>query len=225
VEIKKLVSTACCLEAELEEGCRLKEFGTAVILCGGKSTRMGFDKCMIKVKNKYLIEIIGEKLEQIFENIFLATNDLEKIKGLKYQGVVDIIPDLGPVGAIYTALKASKSKYIFVTACDMPVIDLDYIKHMMEIIKNLDVDGVVSRHSSHIEPLYAFYSVNMIDAFENEIEKNNLRIFDVISRSKIHFVEYDIVEERCMDKDVFSNINYKTDLALLEKMIVEDELK
>jgi molybdopterin-guanine dinucleotide biosynthesis protein A len=65
----------------------------------------------------------------------------------------------------------------------------------------------------------------MIDAFENEIEKNNLRIFDVISRSKIHFVEYDIVKERCRDKDVFSNINYKTDLALLEKMIVEDELK
>jgi 2-C-methyl-D-erythritol 4-phosphate cytidylyltransferase len=82
VGINNLVSTACYLEAELEEGCRLKDFGTAVILCGGKSTRMGFDKCMIKVKNKYLIEIIGEKLELIFENIFLATNDLEKIKGL-----------------------------------------------------------------------------------------------------------------------------------------------
>lgn len=197
---------------------QLKDFGTAVILCGGKSSRMGFDKSMIKVKDKFLIEIIGEKLSSIFENIVLVTNDLEKIKGIKYKGIVDITPGLGPVGAIYTALKSSKSKYVFVTACDMPVIDLGYIEYMMEIIENQDVDGVVSRNASHIEPLYAFYSVNLIDAFEDAIKKNNLRIFDVISRSKIHFVEYDTVKEHCGDMNVFSNINYKTDLALLENM-------
>jgi len=198
---------------------KLKDFGTAVILCGGKSSRMGFDKCMIKVKGKFLIEIIGEKLSRIFENIVLVTNDLEKIKGLKYEGIVDEIPGLGPVGAIYTALKSSKSKYVFVTACDMPIIDLDYIEYMMGIIKNQDVDGVVSRKASHIEPLYAFYSVNLIDTFEDQIKNNNLRIFDVISRSKIHFVEYDTVKERCGDLNVFSNINYKTDLGLLENMV------
>ena len=45
----------------------MKNFGSAVILCGGKSSRMGFDKCKIKVGNKLLIEIIAEQLEQIFE--------------------------------------------------------------------------------------------------------------------------------------------------------------
>jgi len=183
---------------------------------------MGFDKCMVKVKNKFLIEIIGEKLGRIFDNIVLVTNDPEKIKGLKYKGIVDIIPDLGPVGAIYTALKSSESKYVFVTACDMPVINLDYIRYMMEIIDNQDIDGVVSCNSSYIEPLYAFYSINMIDTFEREIKKNNLRIFDVLNKSKIHFVEYGKVKEYCIDENIFSNINYKTDLALLEKIFDEE---
>ena len=56
----------------------LKDFGSAVILCGGKSSRMGFDKCMIKVNNKFLIEIIAEQLEQVFDNIIFMSNNLER---------------------------------------------------------------------------------------------------------------------------------------------------
>ena len=200
----------------------MKKFGTAVILCGGKSNRMGFDKSLVKVRGKYLIEIIGEKLEKIFDNILLVTNDLEKIKGLKYKGILDIIPGMGPVGAIYTALRASDSKYVYVTACDMPAVNLSYIRYMMEIIENEDPDGVVARSASFIEPLNAFYSVNMLHEFESGIENDNLRIFGPIKNSKVHFVDYSKAQEYCRDIDMFANINYQMDLNLLERICTED---
>ena len=34
---------------------------TAIILAGGKSSRMGFDKQFLKLQDKYVIEIIAEK--------------------------------------------------------------------------------------------------------------------------------------------------------------------
>ena len=204
----------------------LRKFGTAVILCGGKSSRMGFDKSLVKVRGKFLIEIMGEKLGKIFDNIVLVSNDLEKIRGFdfKYKGVIDIMPGLGPAGAIYTALKASDSRYVFVTACDMPVVKLDYIRYMMEIAESEEPDGVMSRSSTFIEPLYAFYSVGMAGTFESEIKKNNLRLFDVISRSNIHFVDYSKVKEYCRDADIFTNLNYRTDLDALEKIYMEDRV-
>jgi molybdopterin-guanine dinucleotide biosynthesis protein A len=76
----------------------LREFGTAVILCGGKSSRMGFDKCKIKIENKYLLEIIGEQLEEVFDDIILLSNDEFKFKEMKYKVMKDVIPDLGPMG-------------------------------------------------------------------------------------------------------------------------------
>ena len=196
----------------------MKDFGSAVILCGGKSSRMGFDKCTIKVNNKFLIEIIAEQLEEVFENIILVSNDLERFKNTKYMVVKDIIADSGPIGAIYTALKKATSKYVFIIACDMPIINLDYIKYMIELIKSENVEGIVSYNCKYIEPLYAFYSIDMISTFEKELKKNNLKLLDVIKSCKIHYIEEEKWRECCSGMDIFTNLNYESDLTTLRNI-------
>lgn len=200
----------------------LKDFGSAVILCGGKSSRMGFDKSTIKVRNKFLIEIIGEQLEQVFENIVLLSNDKERLWNTKYMVVEDIIANSGPIGAIYTALKQASSKYVFITACDMPIINLDYIKYMMELIKSENIEGVVSYKSEYVEPLYAFYSIDMINTFEKELKKNNFRLLDIIKSSKMHYIEEKKWREYCNNVDIFTNLNYESDLTVLKNIFMED---
>ncbi|MBU3188077.1 molybdenum cofactor guanylyltransferase [Clostridium bowmanii] len=200
----------------------MKDFGSAVILCGGKSIRMGFDKCKLKVKNRFLIDIIAEQLEQVFENIVLVSNDLQKFNDIKYTVVEDIISNRGPIGAIYTALKETSSKYVFITACDMPIINLAYIKYMMELIKSEDVDGVVSCNSKYIEPLYAFYSTDMINNFENEIAKDNFKLIDVIKNSNMLYVEETKWRQYCNGMDIFTNLNYESDLTVLKNIFMED---
>jgi molybdopterin-guanine dinucleotide biosynthesis protein A len=196
----------------------LREFGTAVILCGGKSSRMGFDKCKIKIENKYLLEIIGEQLEEVFDDIILLSNDEFKFKEMKYRVMKDVIPDLGPMGAIYSSFKHSSSKYVFVTACDMPLINVDFIKYMMEVIKNKEVEGVVSYKSGYIEPLYAFYSISMIDRFEGCIENQKFKLLEVIKGSRMYYIEEDEVRRLTNGMNVFTNLNYKSDLAVLEEL-------
>lgn len=200
----------------------MKTFGSAIILCGGKSSRMGFDKSNIKIKDKFLIEIIAEELEQVFESIILVSNDQERFSDTKYMVVKDIIENSGPFGAIYTALKKATSKYVFITACDMPIINLNYIKYMMEIIKSENVQGVVSYNSEYIEPLYAFYSIDMIDTFERELKKNNFKLLDVIKSSKIYYIEEKKRREYCSGMDIFTNLNYESDLTVLKNIFMED---
>lgn len=200
----------------------MKDFGTAAILCGGKSSRMGFDKSEVKVNGKLLIEIIAEKLEQVFENIILISNDKVKFKNIKYKVVEDIIPDSGPMGGIYTALKHSSSKFTFITACDMPVINVPYLKYMEELIKSQGLKGVASYNSGYVEPLHAFYSKEMLSSFKSALSENNYKLLNVMNNCNMYYVKDEKVREFSKDMNIFTNLNYKTDLIYLENAITEE---
>lgn len=199
----------------------MKDFGTAAILCGGKSSRMGFDKCEVRINGKLLIEVIARQLEQVFENVILISNDKYKLKDIKYKVLEDIIPNSGPLGGIYTALNHTTSKYTFVTACDMPVISLDYIKYMKELIKSQSLNGVASNNSGFIEPMYAFYSREMLSTFKNELKENNFKMLNVINKCNMYIVKDEKVREFSRNMNIFTNLNYKSDLSFLENAFSE----
>lgn len=199
----------------------MKDFKTAAILCGGKSSRMGFDKCTLQVNGKLLIEIISEQLNKVFDNIILVSNDKDKFKNISYKTIEDIVPNSGPLGGIYTALKYAESNYVFVTACDMPVINLDYIKYMMGLLKENSFNGIASYNCGHIEPLYAFYSKKVIPVFESELSNNNFRLFEVIKKCNMHYVEEEKIKEYSKGMNIFTNLNYKEDLEFLGSLFMK----
>ncbi len=194
----------------------MKKVGTAVILCGGKSSRMGFDKSLIEIKGKLLIEIVCEKLEKIFDEIILVTENREKFKHLKYKVVEDIERNYGPAGGIYTGLKYSESKYAFFLACDMPKINVNFIRYLMEVIEDGNYDGLMCKHNNWIEPLYAFYSKDLIKNFQNGIKENNLVLYDIIKNSNIKYIAEETAREYSENLDMFTNLNYIKDLEILK---------
>lgn len=196
----------------------MKKVGTAVILCGGKSSRMGFDKSLIDINGKLLIELVCEKLEGVFDEIILVTENKEKFNNLKYKIVEDIERNYGPAGGIYTGLKYSESKYAFFLACDMPKINIDFIKYLITIIEDSDYDGLMCRHNDWIEPLYAFYSKDLMKNFQKGIENNSLVLYDIIKSSNIKYVPEETAKEYSEDLDMFINLNYIKDLEKLKEI-------
>ncbi|MBI6874949.1 molybdenum cofactor guanylyltransferase [Clostridium aciditolerans] len=196
----------------------MKKVGTAVILCGGKSSRMGFDKSKIKIEGRLLIEIIGEKLEKIFNEIILVAEKEDKFENLKYKVVEDMEKNYGPAGGIYTGLKNASSKYVFFLACDMPKINIDYIKYLMNIIEDDECDGLICKKNDWIEPLHAFYSKDLIKDFKKGIEENSLVLYDIIKNSNIRYIPEEITKKYSPDLDIFVNLNYVKDLGILEEI-------
>lgn len=194
----------------------MKKVGTAVILCGGKSSRMGFDKSKIKIDGRLLIEILGEKLEKIFDEIILVAEKEDKFENLNYKVVEDMEKNYGPAGGIYTGLKNASSKYVFFLACDMPKINIDYIKYLMNIVEDDECDGLICKKDDWIEPLHAFYSKGLIRNFQKGIEENSLVLYDIIKNSKIKYIPEEITKKYSPDLDIFINLNYVKDLGILE---------
>ncbi len=196
----------------------MKKVGTAVILCGGKSSRMGFDKSKIKIDGRLLIDIIGEKLEKIFDEIILVAEKEDKFENLKYKVVEDMEKNYGPAGGIYTGLKNASSKYVFFLACDMPKINIDYIKYLMNIVEDDECDGLICKKDDWIEPLHAFYSKDLIKDFKKGIEENSLVLYDIIKNSNIRYIPEEITKKYSPDLDIFVNLNYVKDLGILEEI-------
>ncbi|HSQ33967.1 MAG TPA: NTP transferase domain-containing protein, partial [Peptostreptococcaceae bacterium] len=76
-------------------------FKSAVILAGGKSTRMKFDKQLLCVDEKRIIYNIADKLKNEFEDIIIVSNNQEYYKDSNYKVVSDELKQCGPLGGIH----------------------------------------------------------------------------------------------------------------------------
>ncbi len=178
---------------------------TAVILAGGKSSRMGSNKAFLKLKGKTFIELQIELLRKLFEKIVISANSQSEYKYLNLPIIKDVYPDKGPLAGIYTSLINSSSFYTFMLACDMPFVDLELIKHLQELTQNYDV--VIPKSKKGLEPLHAFYSKSCIDPIKKELDANNLRIISFFHHVNVKIVELDSLAASDNFKNAIKNLN------------------
>ena len=185
---------------------------TAVILAGGKSSRMGFDKQLLKIKERKLMDSLISKLKSEFSEIIIVTNKPEYYIGLGHKIISDEITDKGPLSGIHVGLKSSSSEYAYFIACDMPNINLEYIRFMKEEIYNQKVKGCVTQLGDWIEPFNSIYSKDMIHDIEGYLEKGKSSIFSLLEYLNVLYIEEKTARVYSPNWDMFLNLNTKEDL-------------
>lgn len=155
---------------------------TALILCGGKSTRMGRPKAFLPYQGTLMITHIIDLVRQLFAEVLLVTNEPELFDGLEIDIVKDILPHRGPLGGILSGLLIASHHHSFVIACDMPFISSNLIEEMVGGRKNSDV--LVLTHDNGIEPLIGIYSKNCIKALEESLFVGETSLHDFVSGLK-----------------------------------------
>ncbi|MGD9567668.1 MAG: molybdenum cofactor guanylyltransferase [Sedimentibacter sp.] len=190
----------------------MKKFGTAIILAGGKSSRMGFDKQLLKINERRLMDSMIQKLNREFEEIIIVTNRPELYIGLSHIITKDILKDRGSLGGIHAGLNYSSSKYAFVTACDMPNINMDYVCYMKDRLSKSDSFGCITEFGNWIEPFSSFYSVELIENIEKYLKNGRRSINGLIKDLNITYIEENVARKFSPNWDMFLNLNTKEDL-------------
>lgn len=177
---------------------------SAVILAGGASSRMGRDKSLVLVDGKPLIQKVREQLSLRFDDVLISTNDGGKYAFLGARCVPDLQPGNGPLMGIRTALEAARHDRVFVTACDIPVVDDDTVERMLVLAE--DFDCVVPRTRVGHEPLFAVYRRSAIPAMCDVLASGERRIRAVFPRVRTHVFDLGPAEW-------YRNLNTSEDLA------------
>lgn len=180
----------------------------AIILSGGKSSRMGTNKALLKFHEKTNIERIKDELQHVFDDIILVTNDPETYHFLNIKTVTDQYPGSGPLAGIHAGLEASDYEENFVVACDMPFVSAELASSLVKALKHHDAVVPVSEGRQH--PLFAAYQKRVAREAKESIEDGNLRIKHMLEKLNVRFLDEAGLQhyfEGSLDR-VFFNMNH-----------------
>lgn len=184
---------------------------TAVILAGGKSSRMQFDKQKIKLDDEYLVFKTIKKLKEIFSEVLVVTKTPEFYKDLEVRLIEDIHPGHGPISGIHSALVKSNSDLVFVLAVDMPHISETYINHIYSLYEE-GLDGIVFKSSGHIEPMQAIYKKSLVPSLEEAIRQGDYRLRPLIRGANFKILGPEDFPKEINLENLFTNLNTQDDL-------------
>lgn len=177
----------------------------AIILAGGQSKRMGFNKETIKIHDIPLIETQISYLQQFFKTIIVVSPNKNFYQNLNVTVVNDILPSQGPLSGLHSGLSHSDTLYNYVIACDMPYYDKTFITNQ---IKKLSTKDAYIVKDKYYEPFHGFYSKNIIEKIEHFL-KSNHKFQDFLDT-----LDLDITNT--FETNIFYNINTPLDLYKLE---------
>jgi len=182
---------------------------TGVILAGGKSRRMGYNKALLSVGGETIIERVLTSLQEITDSLLIVTNSPEEYAFLDIPMKKDILPGKGAFGGIHTALSFSDTPYSLVVACDMPFLNADFLRYMVQLKEGYDI--VIPKYSQWYEPLCAIYAKTCIPQIENLLKAGCLKIIELFPMVRTRYVSEEEIKSYNSSGMLFFNVNTRED--------------
>ncbi|HYB97293.1 MAG TPA: molybdenum cofactor guanylyltransferase [Vicinamibacterales bacterium] len=154
---------------------------TGVVLCGGRSTRMGQDKGALRFGSETMLErvtrIVGEVAERV---VTVGRLDQHGIT------VHDSVEDLGPLSGIAAGLAASTTDLNVIVACDMPLVKPAVLRRLIDAIGDAEVCvAVVDGHPSVLCGVYRSRVVSAAQALLDTGERRVTRLLARVTTTRV----------------------------------------
>ena len=179
----------------------------ALILAGGENKRFPIIKGFLEIDGRRVIESNIELLKGVFDKVIISTNNPELYFYLDVFMVGDAVTQRGPMTGILSALINPEISEVFVTACDMPQINVTLIKYIVKKWTE-DWDAVIPVFEKKPQPLLGVYSKKIAEKMEDDIKNGikSLRLF--LKRIRVLYINEE--EVRAIDPEGRSFININT---------------
>ena len=191
---------------------------TGIILAGGKSSRYGMNKALVEINGVRLIERVIRVMESIFEHLIIIANTPHDYAYLQLPMYEDLIKGLGPLGGILTGLEAISDDAGFVVACDMPFLNADLVRYMVDMRD--DYYAVVPKITWKIEALHALYNKRCLPVIRELIESQENQAIKFFDRIRVRYVEEDEIRASDPHLRSFFNVNSPRELLDAEQLVV-----
>ena len=173
---------------------------TAIILAGGKSSRMGAHKGGLVLDGRTFTEIIADELKKLTADVRVSCTEKTENVPPDCGKVFDIYENCGPMGGLHAALKNCDADALIVSACDTPLIKAELYQLLLDNLGGHD--GIIAVSDDHTHPLTAVYRRKMADIFEEYLKEGNYRLMRALDKADI--VQYNLPETMA---DMVKNIN------------------
>ena len=188
---------------------------SAIILAGGQSRRMGCDKALIAFEGKPIIVHVIDTLRELSDDVLVVSNRSEVYASFGARVVPDADPPSGPLGGISVGLAAAQHDLAIVVACDMPFLNTQLLRSLVE--RAVNVDAVVPLTGDRFEPLHAVYRRACLAAINLHLAGGDRRVisfFDEVQVKAVPETDWRLIDPTGRS---LANLNTLDDLRQLHQ--------
>ena len=189
------------------DGIDIAERTSAVILAGGRSSRMGADKAALPFRGGTFLSRQTEKLRALgIRDIVIAGYPAPE----GARAVEDILPGRGPLSGIHAGLNAVENDRALVLAVDTPLVPEGLLRRLMEQHRG----GVtLASVNGRAEPLIGVYDKSLGPWCEDILRGSDTAVARLLRMARCTTVEFD------GDASLLANCNTPEDY---EKLMAYD---
>ena len=187
----------------------------AIILCGGKSSRMGRDKATLPFGPELMLQRVVRLVSEVVEpgNVVVVAALEQSLPPLPAAVAVarDLHKERGPLEGLAAGLRhlAGRAEVAYATACDVPLLSPAFVGRMFELLGDHDI--AVPRDGMHHHPLAAVYRTTVLPHVERLLSADRLRprfLFDEVNTREVP-----VEDLRCVDPKLatLENLNHEAD--------------
>jgi molybdenum cofactor guanylyltransferase len=148
-----------------------------IVLCGGKSTRMGSSKAMLPFGPETMLQRVVRILGGVVSPIVVVAAADQELPALPKDVIVtrDERQGRGPLEGLRAGLKALPENIdaAYVTSCDVPLLEPGFVLQILELAQGHDIAVMAIDGFPH--PLSAVYRRAVLPKVEDLLEHDRLR--------------------------------------------------
>lgn len=177
---------------------------TALVLAGGKSSRMGCDKLLLELNGLTMLEGACAFARTLTDKVLVAAGSKTHFNALPEgcRAVYDETPGLGPLGGLCAGLGAAETEYVLVFAGDMPNLSPEAAAQLYAAIGSADI--CLFQKDGRPEPLFALYRRRVLPAAQIALKSGQLQLAALIGSLDARILDWDT-------DTLFTNLNTPED--------------
>jgi molybdopterin-guanine dinucleotide biosynthesis protein A len=186
-----------------------------IILCGGKSTRMGYPKAMLPFGPELLLGRVVRLLGEVVSPIVVVAAPGQEIPRLPPE--VSVVRDeresRGPLEGLRAGLAAlaGRAEFTYATSCDVPLLVPAFVRRLIELAEGGRWQIVVPEAEGFKHPLSAVYSTSVLPEIESLLAADRLRPVFLFERVRTRVVDSELLRQVDPDLATLRNLNHPED--------------
>lgn len=166
---------------------------TAIILAGGDSQRMGFDKASLMLGEQTLLQRVIATMQQIFPHVIISVR--QPRPEINWPQICDAKLNAGPLAGLADSMCCITTPWAFAVACDMPFVVAKVVEHLAR--RRAGHQAVVPVVQGHPQPLAAFYADSCLQVMRENLTAQDGSLRGVLKRLDVCYVD----EAEMLDAD------------------------
>lgn len=187
---------------------------TAVVLAGGRATRMGGqDKGLVDLAGRPMIAYVLDALRpQVARVIVNANRNLEAYAAFGCEVVPDIEAGfLGPLAGLATGMAHATTDYVVTAPCDSPLVARDLVQRLYSACIEASADIAAAHDGERLQPVFALARRDLEMDLRRWLASGERKIDRWFARHRLAPVDF---SDRA---DTFVNVNDPGERAALEE--------